>query len=404
MKILFVSQYFYPETFRGNDIVFDLVSKGHEVTVLCGKPNYPLGVFYQGYKFWGIQNEQIKGVNVVRTPTLPRGKGGATRLILNYISFILFSFFHARYKVDKDYDVIFVQQLSPVTMALPAIWALKRNNNAKLYLWVLDLWPESVASTSGFGNKFVIGLLGKLIKYIYSKAHFILISSKYFEESIKLRSVGKKIIYFPNWAESLYENQEINEDLQLPILPDGFNIMFAGNIGEAQDFETILLAANLTKNENINWIIIGDGRKLPWVRNEVEVSKLHNVHVFGRYAIEKMPIFFRKADVMLLSLKSSPISELTVPAKLQAYLASSKIVLGAINGETQSIINNYNVGLASDSGDYISLSQNAIILKNLTDQQKIKIERNSKNLYNEQFSKNILLDKLEKIFKNQLEN
>jgi glycosyltransferase involved in cell wall biosynthesis len=404
MKILFVSQYFYPETFRGNDIVFDLVSKGHDVTVLCGKPNYPLGVFYKGYKFWGIQNEQIKGVNVVRTPTLPRGNGGATRLILNYISFILFSFFHARFKVDKDYDVIFVQQLSPVTMALPAIWALKRNSNAKLYLWVLDLWPESVVSTSGFGNKFVIGLLEKLIKYIYSKAHFILISSKYFEESIKLRSTGKKIIYFPNWAESLYENQEIKEDLQLPILPDGFNIMFAGNIGEAQDFETILLAANLTKSENINWIIIGDGRKLPWVRNEVEVYKLHNVHIFGRYAIEKMPIFFRKADVMLLSLKSSPISELTVPAKLQAYLASSKIVLGAINGETQSIINNYNVGLAGNSGDYVSLSQNAIILKNLTEQQKIIIERNSKNLYNEQFSKNILLDKLEKIFKNQLEN
>ena len=404
MKILFVSQYFYPETFRGNDIVFDLVSKGHDVTVLCGKPNYPLGFFYKGYKFWGIQKEQIKGINVVRTPTLPRGNGGATRLILNYISFILFSFFHARFKVDKDYDVIFVQQLSPVTMALPAIWALKRNNNAKLYLWVLDLWPESVASTSGFGNKIVIVLLEKLIKYIYSKAHFILISSKFFEESIKLRSASKKIIYFPNWAESLYENQEIKEDLELPILPDGFNIMFAGNIGEAQDFETILSAANLTKNENINWIIIGDGRKLPWVRNEVEVHKLHNVHIFGRYAIEKMPFFFRKADVMLLSLKSSPISELTVPAKLQAYLASSKIVLGAINGETQSIINNYNVGLAGDSGDYISLSQNAIILKNLTNQQKIIIERNSKNLYNEQFSKNILLDKLEKIFKNQLEN
>ena len=399
MKILFVSQYFYPETFRGNDIVFDLVSKGHDVTVLCGKPNYPLGFFYEGYKFWGIQNEQIKGVNVVRTPTLPRGNGGATRLILNYISFILFSFFHARFKVDKNYDVIFVQQLSPVTMALPAIWALKRNNKAKLYLWVLDLWPESVASTSGFRNKFVIEILEKVVRYIYSKADYILVSSKFFEESIKLRSARKKIIYFPNWAESLYENQEVKEDLGLPILPNGFNIMFAGNIGEAQDFETILFAANLTKTDNINWLLVGDGRKLNWIKNQVKVHDLHNVYIYGRYPIEKMPAFFQKADVMLLTLKNSPISELTIPAKLQAYLASGKVILGAINGEAKSIINCNNVGLASDSGDFKSLSDNAIVLRNFTSQKRKEIEDNSRNLYFENFSKEMLLNNLEKLFK-----
>lgn len=399
MKILFVSQYFYPETFRGNDVVFDLVNKGHDLTVLTGKPNYPLGFFYKGYKFWGIQREQIKGANVIRIPIIPRGKGGSVRLILNYFSFFLFSFPHARFKVDKDFDIIFVQQLSPVTMALPAIWALKRNNKAKLYLWVLDLWPESVASTTGFGNKFIFGSLEKLVRYIYSKADYILVSSKFFEESIKQRSVNKKIIYFPNWAESLYEDQDVQTDLELPILPIGFNVMFAGNIGEAQDFETILFAANLTKTENINWILIGEGRKLNWVRNQAEDLNLHNVYIYGRYPIEKMPTFFRKANVMLLTLKASPISDLTVPAKLQAYLASSKIILGAINGETKSIINNYNVGLACDSGDFKSLSENAIILRNLPDQQKVKIESNSRNLYFEQFSKNMLLDKLEELFK-----
>jgi glycosyltransferase involved in cell wall biosynthesis len=399
MKILFVSQYFYPETFRGNDIVFDLVNKGYEVTVLTGKPNYPVGLFYKGYKFWGVQYEQIKGANVIRIPTLPRGKGGALRLILNYLSFTLFSFYHARFKVAKDYDIIFVQQLSPVTMALPGIWALKRNHKAKLYLWVLDLWPESLTATTGITNKFIIGLLNKLVKYIYSKSDFILISSKSFEISIKQRSINKDILYFPNWAESIYEEKELNKNYELPILPNGFNIMFAGNIGEAQDFETILSAAIQTKAENINWILLGDGRKLDWVRSQVKFNNLDNVFILGRYPIEKMPYFFRKANVMLLTLKNSLISDLTVPAKLQAYLASGKIILAAINGEAKSIINEHNIGLACESGDFKSLSENAKILKNISEEQRAKMEKNSRNLYYTSYSKKVLLDNLENMFK-----
>ena len=274
-------------------------------------------------------------------------------------------------------------------MALPGIWALRRNYKAKLYLWVLDLWPESVESTSGFSNKFVLTLLDKLVVYIYSTADYILVSSKSFEKSINKRSVNKKIVYFPNWAESLYEDQVVEEDLELPILPNGFNIMFAGNIGEAQDFETILLAANLTKAENINWILIGEGRKLNWVRTQVEIHNLYNVYIFGRHPIEKMPAFFRKANLMLLTSKSSAISELTVPAKLQAYLASGKIILAAINGEANSIINENNVGLVCKSGDFKTLSENAIILRNLSIEERLGMEINSRNLYYEKYSKRV---------------
>jgi glycosyltransferase involved in cell wall biosynthesis len=399
MKILYVSQYFYPETFRGNDFVFDFIKRGHDITVITGKPNYPSGNFYQGYKFWGIKKEVINGADVIRIPTFPRGKGGALKLIFNYLSFYLFSYPYSRFKTHKDFDIIFVQQLSPVTMAMPAIWALKRNKKAKLYLWVLDLWPESVTATTGIDNKFIIGLLGKLVKYIYSKSDFILISSKLFEKSIKERSFNKQIFYFPNWAESIYEETEFNKDYGLPNLPNGFNIMFAGNIGEAQDFETILSSAIQTKAENINWIIIGDGRKLDWVRSKVKSLNLHNVVILGRYPIEWMPYFFREADLMLLTLKSSLISDLTVPAKLQAYLASGKIILAAINGEANSIINEHNIGLACESGNVKSLSENAKILKSLTEEQRKKMEKKSSNLYYTCYSKNVLLDKLENIFK-----
>ena len=399
MKILFVSQYFYPETFRGNDIVFDFVKRGHEVTVITGKPNYPLGTFYQGYKFWGVKKETINGAYVIRIPTFPRGKGGALKLILNYLSFYLFSYPYARFKTDQDFDIIFVQQLSPVTMAMPAIWALKRNKKAKLYLWVLDLWPESVTATTGIANKYIIGLLNILVKYIYSKSDLILISSKSFEKSIKQRSIDKQILYFPNWAESIYEDMELNKDYELPILPNGFNIMFAGNIGEAQDFETILSAAIQTKSENINWILVGDGRKLEWVKTQLKLHNLHNVFILGRYPIDYMPYFFREANVMLLTLKNSLISDLTVPAKLQAYAASGKIILAAINGEAKFIINQHKIGLACESGDFKSLSENAKILKNITEEQKLKMEENSRRLYYTEYSKKVLLDNLENIFK-----
>jgi glycosyltransferase involved in cell wall biosynthesis len=399
MKILFVSQYFYPETFRGNDIVFDFVKKGHDVTVLTGKPNYPLGTFYEGYKFWGVRKEIINGANVIRVPTFPRGKSSVIKLILNYFSFFLFSYPYSRFKTDKDFDIIFVQQLSPVTMAMPGIWALKRNKKAKLYLWVLDLWPESVTATTGITNKFIISLLDNLVKYVYSKSDSILISSKSFENSIKQRSINKQILYFPNWAESIYEKTELNKDYKLPLLPNGFNIMFAGNIGEAQDFETILSAAIQTKAENINWILVGDGRKLDWVRSQVKLHNLQNVAILGRFPIEAMPYFFKEANVMLLTLKNSTISDLTVPAKLQAYAASGKIILAAINGEAYNIINSHNIGLACKSGDFKTLSENAKIIKNISDEQKILMEQNSKNLYYSSYSKKVLLDKLENIFK-----
>lgn len=394
-----MSQYFFPETFRGNDIVFHLIKKGYDVTVLTGKPNYPSGKFFKGYKFWGIQKENIRGVNVIRIPTLRRGKGGMIRLLLNYFSFVLFSYPYSRFKIDRNFDIIFVQQLSPVTMALPAIWALKRNKTAKFFLWVLDLWPESVIATTGTKNSIILNFLELLVKYICSKADYILVSSKSFEDPVLRRTTNKKIIYFPNWAEDIFEEGLVDAEFKIPVLPSGFNIMFAGNIGEAQDFETILIAARKLRNEQINWIIVGEGRKLNWVRSQVEKFNLNNVFIMGRYPIEAMPVLFKKADAMLLTLKNSSISELTVPAKLQAYLASGKIILAAINGESNSIINDNAVGLACESGNYKMLSKNALALKSLPIEMKMQLESNSLKLYKTKFSKKVTLSKLEELFK-----
>lgn len=406
MKILFISQYFYPETFKGNDIVFDFVKRGHDVTVLTGKPNYPEGQFYEGYGFFKKSSEIIEGAKIIRTPIYPRRNGKSIHLILNYISFVFFSYFTCLFRIKGKYDLIFVQQLSPVTMALPGIW-LKKKYNIPLYLWVLDLWPESLLAASDFKNPIIIKFIDDIVKKIYNQSDVILISSKYFEKSIreKLINKNKEIVYLPNWAEDVFiDNNVEKKSLDIPDLPVGFNIMFAGNVGESQDFETIIKSAELTLGYNINWIIVGEGRKSDWIKDQIRLRQLYNVYLFGRYPIEAMPGLFNKADAMLVSLKNEPVFSLTVPAKIQAYMASAKIILGSLNGEGNLIINNSGCGYAVNAENPKLLSEKAILLKNLPQNEINEMQIKSKQYYLNNFSKKILFDNLEKKFKNRINN
>jgi glycosyltransferase involved in cell wall biosynthesis len=397
MKILFISQYFYPENFKGNDIVFDFVKKGYDVTVLTGKPNYPKGEFFEGYNFFNKRKETIEGASIIRVPLFPRRKGKTISLILNYISFIFFSYWAVLFRVKGKYDVILVQQLSPVTMALPGLWVKKRKKTP-LILWVLDLWPESVMATSNIKEGRVINFLEKLVKKIYANSDVILTSSKLFKDAIlaKCEDENKRIEYFPNWAEDIFVKEK--EPIEVLDLPKGFNIMFAGNIGESQDFESILKAAKLTKGENINWIVVGDGRKISWIKKEIEQKQINNVYLLGRHRLESMPDFFKKADAMLVSLKDQPIFALTVPAKVQAYMASGKIILGMLNGEGKELINESECGFAVPAESPQLLVQKIVEVSELSLERKIKMEENSLKYYNEHFSKEKLFLKLDVLF------
>lgn len=401
MKILFVSQYFWPETFKGNDIAFFLASKGHDVTVLTAKPNYPMGKLYTGYSFLGKNEEIIQGVSVIRTPIIPRGKGNGLSLILNYFSFVFFSYFAVHFRLKKHYDVVFVQQLSPVTVALPGIWA-KRKFNCPMYLWVLDLWPESLLAASSITNVLLLNLLNKTVNFIYNSSDKILISSKFFESAIlpRIKDKQKEIIYFPNWAEEVFTKQFDTNNTDLPDLPDGFNIMFAGNVGEAQDFNSLVDAAKLSKDINVNWIIVGDGRKMSWLQKEIKKNSLEKVKILGRYPIEQMPYFFSKANAMIVSLKDEPVFSLTVPAKIQAYMASSKIILGMLNGEGRELINNSGGGIAVPAGNYSALVESIKKLIKSNPETLREKESKSKQYYLENFDRKKLLDKLENILLN----
>ena len=393
MDILFVSQYFYPETFKGNDIVFELVNRGHNVTVLTAKPNYPNGEYYNGYTFFGKREEYINGAKVIRCPIYPRKNGKGINLILNYISFVFFSYFTSIFSVKGKFDVILVQQLSPVTVGLPGIW-LKKRKKAKLFLWVLDLWPESFVALSNIKNKILINIIHKLVKYIYAYTDEFLVSSKSFIKSIQENSnTDKPIYYLPNWAD---ENQDNSIDLsKLPEFPDGFNILFAGNIGYSQGLDNILKAAKLTKD--INWIFLGDGRYMPELKAQIEKDSLKNVYTFGRFPIETMSYFYNNADIMLVSLADDPVFSLTVPAKIQSYMYYGKIILGMLNGEGNDLINNLQIGAAVKSGDWINLVDRAYYLKSLVKSQKVEMEKRSKKEYLDNFSKKKNIDKLEQI-------
>lgn len=401
MKILLVTQYFYPENFKSNDIAVELTKRGHEVTVLTGLPNYPEGKIHKSYGFFKRTNENYQGTIVIRTWLVPRGKGGGVRLFLNYFSWAFSASIRALFlSFQKKFDVIIVHEPSPITQGFPAI-VVKKIQKIPLHFWVLDLWPESLTSAGGINNKFVLSLFTNLVKYIYNNSDKILISSKGFATSILDKGNHKeKLIYFPNWAEDSILKGD--SDYPIPNLPKGFKIIFAGNIGVAQDVKAIIDAALILKEKlDIHFVFIGDGRSKIQLENFVNENNLKNtVHFLGRFPLDAMKTFFNQADVLLVSLKDELIFNVTVPAKLQAYLSTKKPILGMLNGEGAKIINEANCGLCVSSGDSIKLAEKILEFYQMTDYNRNILGTNGFNYFEVNFTMTKCIDNLESIINN----
>lgn len=377
MKILFVCQYFYPEVFRGNDIAFHWAEEGHEVHVVCGVPNYPKGKFFEGYGLFKRWHEVVNGVKVTRLPIVPRGNGKVT-LMLNYFSYLVVAWvwmlFHA---IGHRYDRVFVQQLSPVMMSAPGV-LYKRLRKVPLYTWVLDLWPESLTAAGGINNKYVLGFFRHFVKSEYRHSDKILISSRSFEKSIlEYGDYKEKIVYYPQWSDSdINHNANVNDNL--PVLPEGFKLMFAGAVGEAHGFECTMNAALLTKeHKEIKWVIVGDGRRLDWVRGFVKEHGLdETVFTLGRFPAETMPWFFKQADVMLVTLNDDPLFKLYAPAKISSYMAAGKPIVAVLNGEGAEVIRDADCGWTLAAGDADGFAKLAIELSQM---DKAFLEEKGKN-------------------------
>ena len=366
MKILFVCQYFYPEVFRGNDIAFQWAEEGHDVHVVCGIPNYPDGKFYEGYGLFRRRHEVVNGVKVTRLPIVPRGKDNKVMLMLNYFSYLVVAWvwmlFHS---IFYKYDRVFVQQLSPVMMSAPGV-LYKKLCGVPLYTWVLDLWPESLTAAGGVNNKYVLGFFKHFVKSEYKYSDKILISSRSFDKSVlEYGPYDDKIVYYPQWSDAIDGVDKAPEDA--PIIPAGFKLMFAGAVGEAHGFECTMQAALLTKeHKNVKWIIVGDGRRLEWVRSFVKDHGLEEtVFTLGRYPSDTMPWFFAQADVMLVTLSDDPLFRLYAPAKISSYMAAGKPIVAVLNGEGAEVIRDADCGWTLPAGDAEGFARLAVELSKM---------------------------------------
>lgn len=400
MNILVVTQYFWPENFRINDLVAELVVRGHEVTVLTGYPNYPDGVVLKRFIDNPSEFQEFEGATIIRVPLIPRGNS-AVQLLSNYISFVVTGSCLGPYKLrGKKFDQIFVAGLSPITVGIPAI-VMKWLKRAPIVFWVLDLWPDSLHAVGVVRSQRILGAVGFMVRLIYHPCDVILAQSRTFIPKIQqFCRPGKRIEFFPSWAETIFEKQGQLSAPELDQFDGFFKVLFAGNIGESQDFPAILDAAErLRKNQRIRWILVGDGRMSPWVKAEIHRRNLtENVKMLGSFPLERMPSFYAGADALLVTLKKSDAFSMTIPGKVQSYLAARRPLLGMLDGEGAAVIAESKAGIVCSAGDSMNLARICEEMAEAAPERRNDMAENGHAYYKREFHRERLMDRIEDIF------
>lgn len=398
MKILIVSQYFWPENFRITDLARALKDRGHDVTILTGIPNYPAGKVYDGYGWWSKRRETMDSIPIVRVPLFARRDSRSWQLVLNYFSFALSGCIFGAWMLRKQsFDVVFTFEVSPVTVGIPANFIAKQKS-AKYFFWVQDLWPETLSATGAIQSPRILSAVGRMVRWIYQGCDTILVQSKGFEKpAIAAGAAKEKIRYFPNWAEALYQPVDLPQDAKErgEVPNSGFVAMFAGNLGAAQSLETIIGAAERLKDENIYWVFLGDGRRRAWLEDEVKSRQLDKVYVLGRRDMQSMPAYFSLADVMLVTLRDDPVMATTIPGKVQSYLACGKPIVAALNGSGQAVIQESGAGFCVASGDVEGFAKAVLKMSELAPEQHETMGEKAREYYLENFDREYLVEQLE---------
>jgi len=396
MRILIVSQYFWPENFRINDLALELSSRGHAVDVVTGVPNYPSGKVFEEYKRNKERFKKYHSINVFRSAIVPRGKG-SFQLVLNYLSFAISASLKIVTLRKNKYDVVFMYGPSPATSALPGVLFGKLTKTPVVY-WVLDLWPDTLSALGVVQSKFSLMLVDRFIQWIYNSSALILGQSHSITDTISERYfLNRKTLYYPSWAESVFDSSHVKKTKLIPESPDIFTLMFAGNIGEAQDFESVVKAIDLLRGRSdVRWVFVGDGSKYKWLSEVVKERGLQKqVLLLGRHPLEDMSSFYSHADAMLVSLKKAPVFSLTVPGKIQSYLAAGIPILGMLDGEGARIINESKSGIACGSGEFQELSDNILKILSQSSIERKSYGENGRRYSREEFDRNKLISTLE---------
>lgn len=394
MRVLVVTQYFWPESFRINEVVRTLLVKGVEVEVLTGKPNYPRGKFFSGYRAFGCQRETHHGININRIPLLARGNCG-WRLALNYLSFVVSGMLFAPWMLrKKEFDVIFIYAPSPILQAIPAIF-LGWLKGAPVVLWVQDLWPESLSATGHVRNQFILGAVRQVVRYIYRHVDLLLVQSQAFIEPVATLTKNTPVVYYPNSVDDAFSMLANAETPPVGGLGEGFSVLFAGNVGAAQAVGVIIEAASLLKkNADVQFFILGEGSSREWMLKEIKRRGLTNIHLPGWFPVETMPGFMRKASALLVTLADQPIFGATVPNKIQAYMAAGRPIVACLNGEGARLVVESGAGLATPAEDGVALADTILRLYRLSTGEREKMGDNGRRYYQEHFDHDRLVDQL----------
>lgn len=394
-KVLIVSQYFWPEYFRVNDLAIGLSEENLEVDVLTGYPNYPKGVFFQDFLINKERYKKLKNVTIYRVPIYPRKSGNKISLILNYLSYvasgIVIGFLKLR---KKKYDYVITFATSPILSALVAIF-FSKIKKAKHFLWVLDLWPQVLIDLNIIKyNSLTHKIFKIIVNFIYKKSDLILCQSLTFKKKILLSNVKlkKKLVYFPSWPEELPQDAYDSPIDKLD--PNYLNILFAGNIGDSQNFEYVTKIFSYLKNDKIRLYVIGEGRKYDWLKHEKKNNKLDNIYLLGLKSFSEIQYYFNNINILLISLKYKETFDSTIPGKFQTYLQYKKPILALLGGETSEIINKYNVGISFGENDISNICLN---LRNFSN---LKFNFQNYEILLKIFSKKRTLKKLTNLFHN----
>lgn len=395
LRILFLSQYFWPETFLVNEVVTDMRALGCEVTVLTGQPNYPDGDVFTGYSAWSIRRQiHPEGYEIFRVPVIARKKGGFRR-ILNYASFIISAGVFGPFLLRKQrYDVIFVYAVSPILQALPAI-LIKKLKNAALAVWVQDLWPDTLRATDAVRSEWILDAVAKITSFIYRHCDLLLAQSNGFVERIRrLAGDDVPIAVHPNPGPPTSGAHPV----ELPLALDpGFNIVFAGNFGTAQSMETILDAAAIVDASNCRFVLVGSGSRTSWVEKEIERRGLASrVKLAGRFPTSAMPSILGQASALLVTLARSENLALTIPSKIPTYLAAGKPILGSLDGEANEMINGSGSGFAVPAEDAPALAAAINKLLAMSAEQRAEMGQAGRNYFESHFSPTRLAIALER--------
>lgn len=395
IKILIVSQHFWPESFRINGLVRSLNQAGCHVTVLTGQPNYPQGVVFNGYAAWkATHQEHEDGYTVYRVPLIPRGRATAFRLIANYASFVLSAALIGPWLLRRtQFDVIFVYGTSPILQVVPAI-VLKWLKRATLVTWVQDLWPESLAATGFVRNRSVLKLVERLVRWIYRRNDLLLGQSRGFVTAIQKLSGPTPVELFPNPGDFDSGNVLLEGEPALWLEP-GFNVVFAGNFGTVQALGTVLEAAELLHPDpEVRFVLVGSGSRGDWLKSEIARRGLTNVRVPGRFPAERLPGIIAQASALLVCLVRSPTMSLTIPAKIQTYLAAGRPIIAALDGEGAQLVLEARAGLSVPAEDARALADAVLRLRSFRESERAQMGEAGRRYYQKHFASDVLVRQL----------